>query len=475
MIARPSLNPLLLLSASELGRRIRRRELSAREVLAAHLARTQTVNPRLNALVVERFAAARAEAEAADARVRDEDPATLPPLLGVPCTIKESFALTGMPQTAGLVARAGIRATEDAPTVALLRRAGAIPIGVTNVSELCMWYESSNRVYGRSNNPYDPSRIVGGSSGGEGAIVGSGAVPFGLGADVGGSIRLPAFFNGVFGHKASPGVIPNEGQYPCAEGEASNFLATGPLCRRAEDLWPLVKLLARPGALRGDPTEVSLATLTVLDVPDDGAHLPSRELREAQARAAEALAHAGAKLHRKRVPGLERGFELWSAGLSAADDKSFATLLANGTDKDFALELVRWAAGRSPHTLPAIGLAILERAVKLTPARTEKMIAQARGLSHELQDAIGDGVMLYPSFARTAPRHYVPLTMPFSSGYAGLFNVLRMPATQVPLGLSRAGLPLGVQVAARAGNDHLCIAVAQVLERAFGGWVPPPA
>jgi fatty acid amide hydrolase 2 len=475
VIARVSaqLDPLLLLSATELARRIRGRELTSREVLEAHLRRAEAVNPRLNALVAERFAAARAEADAADARVRHEDPAQLPPLLGVPCTIKESFALTGMPQTAGLVARVGLRASTDAPTVAALRAAGAIPIGVTNTSELCMWYESNNRVYGRSNNPYDVTRIVGGSSGGEGAMVGAGAVPFGLGADVGGSIRLPAFFNGVFGHKVSPGVIPNEGQFPCAEGEAGTFLATGPICRRAEDLWPLVKLLARPHTLSGDPAKVAIGALTVLDVPDDGAHPPSRELREAQGRAADALGRAGAKLRRVRLPGLERAFDVWSAALSAADDKSFATLLANGAPKAFTPELVRWATRRSPHTLPAIALAILERVVEKLPARTRKLIERAHALGRELQDAIGDGVMLYPSFERTAPRHYVPLAMPFSSGYTGLFNVLRMPATQVPLGLSRAGLPLGVQVAARAGNDHLTIAVAQLLERACGGWVPP--
>jgi fatty acid amide hydrolase 2 len=447
----------------------------ARAVVEAHLRRAAAVNPRLNALVAERFAAARAEADAADARVRASDGAAdLPPLLGVPCTIKESFALSGMPQTSGLVARVGVRAAADAPAVAALRAAGAIPIGVTNTSELCMWYETNNRVYGRSNNPYDPARIVGGSSGGEGAMVGAGAVPFGLGADVGGSIRMPAFFNGVFGHKGSPGLIPNEGQYPLAEGDAGSFLATGPLCRRAEDLWPLVKLLAHSHRLMGDPATVAIAGLTVLDVADDGVHRPSRELREAQARAAERLGRAGARLRRVRLRGLARAFDLWSAALSDAGDKSFATLLANGADKGFGPELLRWATRRSPHTLPAIGLAIVERVTELLPARTRRLVARARQLSRELQATIGDGVMLYPTFARTAPRHYAPLGTPFSIGYTALFNVLGMPATQVPLGLSRAGLPLGVQVAGRAGNDHVTIAVAEALERAGAGWVPPP-
>jgi fatty acid amide hydrolase 2 len=199
------MSDLLTTSVRELARRVRSRTLSSLELVDAHIAQIERVNPVLNAVVRERFEEARVEARRADARqARGDD---LPPLHGVPCTIKEAFALTGMPNTSGLLARKGFLATEDAAAVAKLRAAGAIPLGVTNVSELCMWLESNNRVYGRTNNPYDPARIAGGSSGGEGAIVAAGASPFGLGSDVGGSIRLPAFFNGIFGHKPSGGPV----------------------------------------------------------------------------------------------------------------------------------------------------------------------------------------------------------------------------------------------------------------------------
>jgi len=260
---------LRLASATALAAAIARKELRAVEVVDAHIAHARAVNPTLNAIVVERFAAARAEAEAADAHQEAGHP--LPPLHGVPCTIKESFAFAGMPNCAGLVSRAAYRSPADAITVARLRGAGAIPMGLTNTSELCMWLESDNRVYGRTNNPYQSAHIVGGSSGGEGAIVGSGASPFGLGSDVGGSIRLPAFFNGVFGHKCSPGLIPNSGQFPSANGaEAEGMLSTGPLCRKAVDLWPLLRILAGPdlpAALRRDPATEALAGLRVVLLP----------------------------------------------------------------------------------------------------------------------------------------------------------------------------------------------------------------
>ena len=142
---------------------------------------------------------------------RADDPGALPPLLGVPCTIKESIALRGMPNCAGLLSRREHHATETAPAAARLLAAGAIPLGVTNTSELTMWIESANYVYGRTRNAYDPARVAGGSSGGEGAAIGSGGSPIGLGSDIGGSIRLPAFFNGIFAHKPTPGLVPNTG------------------------------------------------------------------------------------------------------------------------------------------------------------------------------------------------------------------------------------------------------------------------
>ena len=206
---------LLTLSGTRLASLIARREVTSRQAVEAHIAQLEDVNPALNAVVRRRFREARAEADAADARIARGD-TDLPPFHGVPCTIKECFALTGMPNTAGLLANQANVADHDAITVARLRAAGAIPLGVTNISELCMWMESNNKVYGRTNNPYDLTRTVGGSSGGEGAIIGAGGSPFGLGSDIGGSIRMPAFFNGIFGHKPSAGLVDNGGQYPLA-------------------------------------------------------------------------------------------------------------------------------------------------------------------------------------------------------------------------------------------------------------------
>jgi fatty acid amide hydrolase 2 len=476
------MNPLLLASGRGLARQIAAGEVSSREVVEAHIARAEAVNPTINGLVAERFAEARAEADAADRAVRDGQP--LGPLHGVPCTIKECFQLTGMPHTSGLVARKEVVASEDATAVARLRAAGAIPLGVSNVSELCMWYETNNRIYGRTNNPYDPTRIVGGSSGGEGALVGAGVAPFGLGSDVGGSIRMPAFFNGVFGHKPSGGLVPGSGQFPAAlTRESARMVASGPLCRRAEDLMPLLRVLAGPDGRDpgcdpmelGNPAEVRIDQLTILDVVDNGANAVADELVAAQARAADSLLAAGARLRRTRFDALAHSFDIWSVALAQASAIPFSVLLGNGRRARAGWELMRWSMRRSPHTLPSIVLALLERVGELLPGRVERFLALGQELRAELIAAIGDGVLLYPSFAEPAPRHYAPLVTPFNFVYAAILNVLEVPVTQVPLGLSRDGLPLGIQVAAAPGRDHVTIAVAQWLEEKLGGWVPPPS
>jgi fatty acid amide hydrolase 2 len=474
-------------SGVALARSIRERTLTSRELVEQHIAAIERVNPVLNAVVRTRYDEARREADEADARVRSSSPEDLPPFHGVPCTIKECFALTGMPQSAGLVSRRAYVSRSDATTVARLRRAGAIPLGVTNTSEACMWMESNNYVYGRTNNPYDRRRIVGGSSGGEAAIVGSGASPFGLGSDVGGSIRGPAFFNGVFGHKPTGGLVPNTGQHPITSPRARRILTTGPLARRAEDLMPLLRVLAGPDGedtgcaamTLSDPASVDLRGLTVLDVADDGKLGVSDELRAAQERAASALSARGARVKKARFPELRDQFEIWSAMLGDAEEVPFAVVLGDGERVRVLRELPKWALRRSNHTLMALMLGLVDPLVGALPRLRDRFLEAGRRLRAALDEALGrSGVMLYPVYPTTAPYHGVPvlhyLRLRFPSGYQGVFNVLELPATAIPLGLGRGGLPLGLQAVGPHCGDHLTIAVALALEDALGGWVPPP-
>jgi fatty acid amide hydrolase 2 len=464
-------------SALELARAIREREVSAREVTERHIEALEAA--RLNAVVVERFDAARGEADEVDRRIAGSEPDP-PPLLGVPCTIKEALAVIGLPNTAGLISRRGRPAPTTAPAAQRLLDAGPILLGLTNLSELTMWIESDNRVYGRTLNAYDGRRTAGGSSGGEGAAIGCGGSAIGIGTDFAGSIRLPAFFNGVFGHKPSTGLVPMTGHFPSSDGEAMRMSVLGPLARRATDLMPVLRLIAGPDGVDpvareadlGDPATVAIDGLDVV-ISEGASYLPvSRELREARERAAGALAGAGARLRRENLRSVRRAAELFLAAVQEGAGISLAELIVSEGGDPVTL---RTAFRRdNPHTVATLLTLGAERAGEWTPRRRiRRARAAAHSLEAEISATIGGGVLLHPPHPRVAPRHGRTVGRPWLLAPMALFNLLGMPATQVPLGLGRGGLPVGVQVAAARDNDHVAIAVAIELERALGGWVPP--
>jgi fatty acid amide hydrolase 2 len=482
--AAPATTRLTEASATALAAAIRSGEASAREVVEAHVAVLRDAQPRTGALARERFDLALEEADAADRRIAGGE-ADLPALLGVPCTVKESIALAGMPNCAGLEARRDHRAQTTAPAAQRLIDAGAIALGVTNTSEMTMWIESVNRVYGRTSNAYDARRTAGGSSGGEGAAVGSGGSPFGLGSDIAGSIRIPAFFNGVFGHMPTNGLIPNTGQFPSAAGEAAKLLTIGPLARRAEDLMPLLRVLAGPDgedpntheATLGDPGDVDLGALDVV-IGERGWWIPpARELLDARERAAGALAAGGARVRRESLTSLRRAFELFLAALGDGSPASFAEVLAEaGVPEVVVRRALRETVRGRGHTLPTLILLVAERLGDRQPRfQVRRALAAGRALAEEIEGILGAGVLLHPPHARVAPRHGRTVGRGWAITPTAAFNLLRMPVTEVPLGLNAKGLPLGVQVAGRRDADHVTIACALALERAFGGWVAPPA
>ncbi|XP_063793060.1 fatty-acid amide hydrolase 2 [Pseudophryne corroboree] len=483
----PPRDPLLLIPASVLAERIRRGEVKSSVVVQSFISRIREVNPALNALVCDRFDDALREARAVDDLVssRTEDEATLKdkyPLLGVPLTVKEAFALEGMPQSSGLLSRCSLRSVNDAAVVLQLKRAGAIPLGVTNCSELCMWYESSNKVYGRTRNPYNTQHIVGGSSGGEGCILASGGSVIGVGSDIGGSIRMPAFFNGIFGHKPTPGIVPNEGQFPNAHGYRTELLCTGPMCRYAVDLPVVLKVMAGKNVEKLSlDQEVSLHNLKFFYMKNDGGCMfvspMDEELVQAQRRVVTHLeTEFGVSVQPISIYNMRYSFQIWSAAMSsgASKEESFTHLMSNGKRWWPSFELLKWMIGLSPHTIPALGLTLTENLANLNTQGNAKMIQKAKNLKDELNSLLGnDGILLYPSHPKIAPKHHEPIAMPFNFAYTAIFNVLGLPVTQCPLGLSKAGLPLGIQIVSSQYNDHLTLALAQHLEKAFGGWKPP--
>uniref|UniRef100_A0A0P4W2Q6 Amidase domain-containing protein n=2 Tax=Scylla olivacea TaxID=85551 RepID=A0A0P4W2Q6_SCYOL len=485
----PITNLVLLESATALATKIRTKKLTSEEVVKSFIARIKEINPILNCVVDDRFEDALQEAREADELIRlgTMDEATLAktkPFLGVPFTTKDCFAVKGLKQTAGLWIRKDMVAEEDADTVRVMREAGAIPLCVTNVSELCMWWESCNTIYGRTNNPYVNCRIVGGSSGGEGCLQSACGAPFGIGSDIGGSIRMPSFFNGIFGHKPTYGIVSNLGQEPVASGEAKEFLVTGPMCKYAQDLGPMLKVLSAGNShlLKLDQ-KVDIRNLRYFYIEDDGGSpmvTPIQtELREVQRKIVQHLEKAyGIKAKKITLKKLKASVLIYFAKLGSVEEAhTFCEELALKKGSiNVWMELVKWCVKCSRHTFAALLLGVLEK-LNNHNKHTEnftKLLAMCADLKQEMKELLGDdGVLLFPSHPTVAPYHGQPLFRPFNFAYTAIINVMLLPSTQCPLGLGSEGLPLGIQVVANHYQDHLSLAVATELEKAFGGWVCP--
>lgn len=471
---------LLTLSVIELSRRIRAKEVSPVEVVDAHIRRIEQVNPMINAVVVPTFDSARDLAKKAEQRLASRADG-LPPLLGVPCTIKDCYAVEGLPWAVGVVSRKNTIAKEDATVVKRIKDAGAIIMGKTNVPEAAMWCETYNNVYGRSKNPHDTRRTTGGSSGGEGAIIAAAGSPFGPGSDIGGSIRYPSFFNGVVGHKPTGGIVPQTGHWPAAPGETAKYMVCGPMGRRVDDLVMLLKLLAGPdgkdpNALDkplGDPQKVNPKTVRAYYFVDNGLSHADHDVRLAVRKAADALEDRGVKVEPWTPPGINRGLEIWFASLGLGGAETFESLVTGGGHVSLLKEFPKLLVGRSDFTFPILGTILLEKMSGSTMEQLKTLYNKGKELQRVIEEKLGsDGVLICPPYNRAAPRHSGPWLSFTGISYSCIFNILEFPATCVPIFWNDKGLPVGVQVVGSRFSDHITLAMGKVLEEAYGGWKP---
>jgi Asp-tRNA(Asn)/Glu-tRNA(Gln) amidotransferase A subunit family amidase len=463
-----------LQSAVSLAEQIRRKKLSPIELVDAHLARIQKLNPKLNAYVQVDAEGARRQARAAeDAVLRSE---SLGPLHGVPVSIKSSIEVAGLRCESGTKLRAGFVASRDAPLVSRLRKAGAIILGNTNTPELLMAWETDNLLYGRTNNPWDLSRTPGGSSGGEAAAIASGCSAGGVGSDGGGSIRVPAHFSGICGLKPTPGRVPATGHFPTSVGPFALLGVVGPMARTAADLQLLFEVMQGPDD--GDPSSApvplrrpSQSELTKLRVgyfEDDGRTPVTPETRTAVRTAAEALRRAGFEVEAFRPEGLEQARRLWWQFFGIAGGMLLGPL-TKGREADLSpilREFSSWVAAESPHT----GQSLLDTWIMRDVLRME-IFSQMRDYPILLCPVAAIPAFCHGERSWEIDRQTVQYLDAWS--YTEWFNLLGTPAAAIPVGRSKEGLPIGVQIIARPWEEELVLAVAAELEAQRGPWQAP--
>ncbi len=479
----------LLSPAIDIAAGLRAGKFSSRELIEAYAARMDGIGRSLNAVVVRRIEAALAEASAADAlRAVGR---SLGPLHGVPVTIKESFDVAGLPSTWGHPQRASHSAVRDAVAVSRLTRAGAIVMGKTNVPKDLADWQSFNEVYGVTHNPWDEQRSPGGSSGGAAAALAAGLTALELGSDIAGSIRVPASYCGVWGHKPTFGVVPTGG-HAMVEGAApADLLVAGPLARSAYDLELAFDLIAgadadEPGVagwrldLPAEPrTKAAEFRIAILDSDFD---FPvDSSIRRALGNLGDALTHEGASVDRAPdLPnGSREGYELFLTLLRGAtctrlDETQLAALSVKARGFDMA-----------DRSYDAIMHRALTQSHHAWLAAHEKRQALRRAWREffERYDALICPVTTTPAFPLMTGVPKIQqffdvdgAKRPASDCYywIGIPSLSYLPATSIPIGSSPAGLPLGAQIIGPELGDKRCIRLAQIIERAFCAFVPPP-
>jgi len=476
-----------LKSATELAELVRTKQLSSRELLDHYLWRIDKINGDINAVVTFDIERATEQATAADEQLASGQ--LIGPLHGLPISVKDAIATEGIRSTGGAVELTDHVPAADAPVVQAVKQAGAIVFGKSNLPRWSGDIQAYNPMFGTTNNPWDLTRGPGGSSGGASAAVAAGLTAFEIGTDIGGSVRLPAHFAGVCGHKPSFGVIPQRGYLSHTTGGTTDADVNvfGPLARSAADLAMLLDVVAgpRPDQAVGWKLDLpparhgELSDYRIAAWLDDDVCPVASDVGDLLTAATDALESAGASIDRSARPdvSLQR---VWDVGLpliSAATTPSrtedeFARQLQQADDPDLDQQgQMRARASVLRH----------RDWLLLTEEREADRQRWARFFTnHDVllcpvaASAAFPHVQKGSLYTRTieidgATRQYADLI-----AWTSFIGYVHLPSTVVPVGLTPQGLPVGIQIVAPFLEDRTALAIAAELERLLGPIPVPP-
>jgi amidase len=477
-------------TAVELSAALKAKQVSAVELAQDAIDRIERHDAKINAICVRDFERGLAAAQAADAALARGE---TKPLLGLPLTIKESYNIAGLPTTWGFPAQKDFKPAEDALTIVRVKDAGGVILGKTNVPIGLGDWQSHNDIYGITNNPFDLGRTPGGSSGGSSAALAAGYGPLSLGSDIGGSLRVPAFHCGVYAHKPSHNLVPSRGHTtpPFAAIPIDRDMAVvGPMARGAADLSLLLDVMAGPDPLDAGiayklalppPRHDDLKSFRVLVVESHPLLPPDKDVGGAIERLAGNLAKAGVKISSDSplLPDFGQSTRLYMRRL----------LSFLGTF--FQPEVIAGAKAMAGQLSPDDDSLVAERLRGITQSHSGWVLddgarARLRAQWHQLFksfDAVICPIMPTPAY----PHDHSPEqekrrisidgkdhVYPDQLAWPGIATLPGLPATAIPLGLSPSGLPVGVQIVGPWLEDRTPLRLAELIEREFGGFVPPP-
>lgn len=443
------------------------RAISSTELVQAFLRRIDDLNPSLNAIVTVApdvlDQARQCDAKFAAARVTG-------PLYGIPLTIKDTIATKGIRTTAGSSLFANNVPRQDAAVVTRLKTAGAIILGKTNTPEMAIPYETDNPVFGRTNNPCDPSRTPGGSSGGEAAAIAAKLSPAGVGSDLAGSIRVPAHFCGIAGLKPTTGSVSMDGHVPHAAGTLSMGACMGPMARRVADLALLFDVMANQAEVESNEPSSLLDGARVAWYTDDGVAPVTAEVANAVQSAAKFLADAGLDVREELAPSMSEASRLWVELFSQAASEQIRSHY-RGREQEAGPRVSTLFHSYQPQTTVEERIRTAETSAKAVVERERRREDLLRWMN--ATPLIVAPVSATSAFAHGAARVEVngeSISVFRSCSYAQAANVFGLPAAVVPVARSKEGLPIGVQVIGRPSDERAVLAAGAIIEQSAGYW-----
>ena len=442
-------------------------------MVESFLARIESLNPSLNAVVTLAGDAIERARSADQALARNEQNG---PLHGVPLTVKDTIETQGLRTTSGSQLRKNYVPSRDASVVARLKAAGAIILGKTNTPEMALPYETNNPVFGRTNNPHDLKLTPGGSSGGEAAAIAACLSPAGVGSDLSGSIRVPAHFCGIVGLKPTTGLLPMDGHFPEASGAVSLGACIGPMARTVADAGLLLDAMAAQNASALNQTSGTVSGSSVAYYTYDGVVAVTKETARAVEKAAKILEAAGAETREECPPGVTHGSHLWIALFSYPA----------------AQQLQQFYRGREGEAGPQVAVMLremhqspveLKHKIDVAETRAKAVIERQRRREELLRWMKKTALILAPVGSTPAFEHgtrrvkvgrqSISVFRAFS--YSQTFNVFGLPSLVVPAGRSAEGLPIGIQIIGRPFEERMVLNAARLIEEALGGWLLCPS
>ncbi len=478
-------------TAVECSAALRARQVSAVELAQDAIARIERHDAKINAVCVRDFERGLDAARAADAALARGETS---PLLGLPMTVKESYNIAGLPTTWGFPPQKDFKPSEDALAISRVKRAGAVILGKTNVPAGLGDWQSYNDIYGTTSNPYDLGRTPGGSSGGSAAALAAGYGSLSLGSDIGGSLRVPAFHCGVYAHKPTFNLVPLRGHTPPPFPPIPldrDMAVIGPMARSAADLALLLDVIAGPDPLDSGtayrlalppPRHGDLKDFRVLLVDGDPLLPTNKDVRGAIEKLAGNLGKAGVSVRRASplLPDFAVSSRLYMRMLMSF----LAAFFPAGE-----IARVQAAAAQLPSDDVSLaaerlrGMILSHRDWVSDDGARAGLRAQWRELFRSF-DAVICPIMPTPAY----PHDHSPeqemrrididgkdYPYPDQLAWPGVATLPGLPATAIPIGLSPQGLPVGVQIVGPWLEDRTPLKLAELVEREFGGFVPPPA